>query len=250
MTKQQRRLYGRIICGLERGKYLGETVYFLTLTSSLESETSEQKSHFNALMKRIERKYGYYEYLKLRTHEGKPQCVLHILLRGHYIDIEWLRKQWEELHSATQIRIIETYGKPQDIATYLGRNYLCKHNDIRMSTSKDWIYSGFSKISKEIYKLAWNKKLEFTRAIELVRKSIYHYPKPYKYRTIDTIYKKKTGKIGGKLKECRQLLTKELEWVRSTLNHYIQRDINPTLQKNYTKNLFSQENKILLLDGS
>ena len=73
--------------------------------------------NFQKLVRMIRRKYGKFDYIRVRTQEGGG--VLHILFKGCYLDVDWLRKKWKKLHSATQLYITHCYGFLNRISGYL-----------------------------------------------------------------------------------------------------------------------------------
>ena len=68
---------------------------------------------------RVGRKYGVFEYCKVRTSEGNG--VLHVVYRGTYIEQKWLSDVWKELHGAYVVDIRKVYGEKKQLAYYLCR---------------------------------------------------------------------------------------------------------------------------------
>lgn len=132
---------------------------FLTLTSANTQKRSIKKS-FDVLRKRIRRakiydKKGYKKdgfqgfnfnrYFCLRTSEGNG--VLHIIYWGQYIPIQWLKKNWFDIHGAYQVNIQllkQKYGVKR-IVNYLITNYLQAQPVERMSYGWKWAWLGFCK---------------------------------------------------------------------------------------------------------
>lgn len=91
-------------------------------------------------MKRIRRRYGLFEYCKIRTPEGQGG-VIHCCFRGKYIPQKWLSEQWQEIHGAKIVDIRELYGD-KGIASYL-MGYLGHHSNYHMGFSRYWVFPGF-----------------------------------------------------------------------------------------------------------
>ena len=129
--RQKSRLYHRMTSGLKwhRDKHLRHMV----LTSSPQSNPEDMNTHKKALIKRIERltihkliKMGYLEgskvthyygkkgwdeplefiYFSVRTGEG-VSGVWHIAWFGDFIPHQWLSEQWDELHQAKNVSLVD-----------------------------------------------------------------------------------------------------------------------------------------------
>jgi len=140
-SKKQRRAYHRLISGIKRSFAVGDDLRFLTLTSARGSEFSDLNRHFSVLVKRIRRKFGRFEYWKIRTNEGFG--VLHVLYRGSFMLQRWLSRSWLEVHGAKIVDIRALRGGAKGIARYLISGYLAKQTFERMSWSWRWVFKGF-----------------------------------------------------------------------------------------------------------
>jgi len=138
--RKRGRLYQRLMSGIQFANYKKRKLRFMTLTSSPSSNTSLINRHYEILVKRIRRKFGEFEYCKIRTPEGQGG-VIHCCFRGSFIPQKWLSKQWEEIHGApiTDIRLM--YGE-RGIASYL-MGYLGHHSEYHMGFSRHWVFPGF-----------------------------------------------------------------------------------------------------------
>lgn len=140
-SKKQRRAFQRILSGLKRSHYMGQPIRFMTLTSADRSRWHLMNRDFQVLKQRIKRKYGVFEYHKIRTNEGNG--VFHILYRGCYIPQQWLSNQWREIHNSSivDIRLFREGGKR--LARYLSAQYVAGQSFIRMSWSWRWVCKAF-----------------------------------------------------------------------------------------------------------
>jgi hypothetical protein len=99
------------------------------------------------------------EYLAVRTSEGYG--VLHIVYRGPFIPVAWLRKQWFEIHRAFEVWIREV-SDIQRIARYIVAQYLGKQLRFeRFSTSQNWIIRGACRHWRELCKFGFENRIEF-----------------------------------------------------------------------------------------
>ena len=143
-SKRQRRVYQRLMSGLQVAKNRNQIIRFMTLTSSHIAESRFLNKHFEILKKRIERKFGFKfnQYFKIQTTEGNG--VLHIVFCGKYIPQKWLSSQWKEIHNSPIVDIRIVKGDSTGIARYLVGNYLCCQPIVRMSYGWSWVYKGFA----------------------------------------------------------------------------------------------------------
>ena len=148
---RQRRIYQRVLSGLNRARALGSRLRILTLTSSPESMQGIALSkNWQVLRKRIERRFGCtLEYYRLRTLEGHG--VLHIIYRGPYISQRWLSNAWNNVHKAKIVYIQALRGKSKPMARYLVGRYLGGHDYFsRGSWSWGWVFRGFVSVWKRV----------------------------------------------------------------------------------------------------
>lgn len=125
-------------------------VLWVTLTTSLTSDCSKMNAHWNALKKRIERKFNYpgIEYAKVYTSEG---CgVLHILLawdngakmpyRTFYIPQKFLSTAWQAVHQSSIVWIRRLGAGKQNakkMGLYIVSQY-CASQLLIIRTSWSW----------------------------------------------------------------------------------------------------------------
>lgn len=151
---KSRRAYHRILSGLKRQKVLRKTLRFITLTSSDDSVFLEMNANFQALRKRIMRKWGIrFEYWKIKTTEGNG--VLHILYSGAWIPQSWLSRNWDEIHSAKIVDIRMVRGEKK-LTKYLISQYLADQEFqyyTRQSWSWEWCFRGFVGVWKRVLKV-------------------------------------------------------------------------------------------------
>ena len=121
----------------------GERLRVLGLTSSPVSDASLLHHHFSALVMRIRRKYGCFEYIGVREFTKSGLLHSHLIYRGVFIPQRWLSRVWEELHGAFRVYVQEMRGSRRKIGAYLVK-YLGKEADSgRYWWSWGWVYRGF-----------------------------------------------------------------------------------------------------------
>jgi hypothetical protein len=164
------------LSGLTIGKRVGSDLRFLTLTSSPASPRAVQRS-FQNLVKRIRRKFGKFEYCVVRTSEGYG--VLHLLYRGGFIPVAWLRHGWFVIHRAFEVwitRFDDRKGGIGGISRYLVTQYMSNQSGyVRGSASRHWIFVGASRVLRQLLKLfgyvgglaSWKGVLLFQSLIEV-----------------------------------------------------------------------------------
>lgn len=162
-TNPQKRCFHRAISGFKVGSLKGEKVRFMTLTTSpltVEGLTPVQRLELlqrdlRAFTRRIDREFGRFDYLSVRTLEGYG--VVHILYRGSYIPKSWIVENWNELHGSFIVDVREPRGSSFDGARYVVSQYLSEQRikndnfdlkgrklpDFIYGYSKDWVFKGF-----------------------------------------------------------------------------------------------------------
>jgi len=144
-----RRWYQRLLSGVNHHTANRRRLRVITLTTSLEARAAglDINDSFQALRKRLLRRYPVtgFEYWKLRTSEGNG--VLHIIYSGPWIAQAWLSRIWQEIHLSYRVWIQELRGKGKRMTNYLIGHYLPAHDDYRlytrMSWSWGWVFRGF-----------------------------------------------------------------------------------------------------------
>ena len=116
---------------------------FLTLTTAGKAPRTvkETADDWRAFVKRVRRRYGEFEFLKVVEWTKSGLEHLHILFRGPYIPQEWISSTWEEIHGAKITYVEEVKGTRATIANYLTK-YIVKGEE-RFNWSKNWVYPGF-----------------------------------------------------------------------------------------------------------
>lgn len=145
--------------------YRGEKVRFMTLTTSpLTAEGLDKyerlellQRDFRAFKRRIEREFGNFNYIAVRTLEGYG--VIHILYRGSYIPHSWIVDNWNELHGSFIVDIREPRGSAYDGARYVVSQYLSDQRTPKFvyGWSKDWVFSGFVNDWNEIRRRCYDE---------------------------------------------------------------------------------------------
>ena len=143
----------------------------MVLTSSPLSNEEEMNSHKKALIKRIERltinklvnngyinkskiKFYYddkdpsskleFIYFSVRTGEG-VSGVWHIAWFGDFIPHQWLSEQWEELHNAKNVSLVDhgTVQSSRRLVGYFLSHYFRNQDQIKhISWSWKWLRTG------------------------------------------------------------------------------------------------------------
>jgi hypothetical protein len=155
---KQKRCYQRIMSGLTINASNGVRTRFLTLTSSWKAQRGVQDD-FRVLKMRIKRKFGNFEYIKIRTNEGNG--VLHFLYTGSFIPQIWLSRNWNEIHQSPIVDIREA-SRVKGLGKYVVSQYLSDQrcSFLRYSWSWGWVYRGFVKYWKKVccaHKPDWSK---------------------------------------------------------------------------------------------
>jgi hypothetical protein len=98
---------------------------------------------------RIKRKYGEFEYIKIRTDEGNG--VVHILYAGCFIPQPWLSRMWNEIHQSPIVDI-RSASRIKGLGRYVVSQYLSDQrcSFLRYSWSWGWVYRGFVKIWRKV----------------------------------------------------------------------------------------------------
>jgi len=172
-SPKQRRAYQRIMSGYKFAQYSHERLRFMTLTTSNEGKENDIKKDLNTLVKRIRRKYGFFEYVRIRTNEGNG--VLHILYRGTFIPRKWLQNQWTDIHSSWNVDIRDTQRYH---CSYMINQYLCGQSSfICYSMSIGWVTKGFVKTWKAFCKWYYERRIElwnaYLKKLACSKKNIY-----------------------------------------------------------------------------
>lgn len=155
--RKQRRAYQRILSGLKKAAYNGETVRFATLTTADGVEYDRISNDFSKLAKRARRRYGKFEYFKIRTSEGNG--VLHVLVVSPYIPQTWLSYNWLDIHDSPIVDIRSVENREKQVARYIASQHLAGQDlYVRSSWSWGWVFKGFVKKWKEILDLYYDSR--------------------------------------------------------------------------------------------
>lgn len=166
-TPKVRRWYHRILSGATHHQANGRILRVITLTTRPEARDRDLNADFQALKKRILRKWPCrFDYWKLRTSEGHG--VLHIVYSGIFIPVAWLKQAWAAVHGGSHIVYIQKLrGNRKRVVNYLMGHYLPSHADryeiySRMSWSWGWVFRGFA----GAWKYTWKTANTFYEALE------------------------------------------------------------------------------------
>lgn len=137
----------------------------MTLTSSREINTlADLKQDFGNLIKRMRRTQGYKSLEYIAVAERTPRVGLfhlHGILRcDQWINEDYVRKSWCEIHSADQITCKQIGGEKEDlekVARYITGHLVKRYGDARLKSrpwiSKGWLPEGWKQYQKYLYKL-------------------------------------------------------------------------------------------------
>jgi len=138
-TRPQRRLFHRAMSGIEYQQTMGRKVRFLTLTSAPQSV--DLHGHFRALVKRLRRAWGLFEYIAVKETTENGLLHLHILYVGPWILQAWISRIWSELHGARIVFIQGLHGSKKALGAYLVK-YLSKQKG-RYWGSWNWVFPSY-----------------------------------------------------------------------------------------------------------
>ena len=133
-----RRMYHRVMSGLERGGDLR----LLTLTTARQSDNALFQKHFRMVRMRLLRRGLLLDYIRCREMTKSGLRHEHILFRGSYIEQAFLSHLWSEIHGAPVVWIQSVRGKGR-LASYLAK-YATKGLEARTSYSWGWVWRGFA----------------------------------------------------------------------------------------------------------
>jgi hypothetical protein len=177
-NRRVRRFYQRFFTGVG----VGGRLRFLTLTSSDEAVIKDYDihKHFRALVMRLRRRWGRFEYMGVVEIKGDRQH-LHLVFRGEYMAQAQLSAMWASIHKSPVVDIQAVY-KAKGGAQYLAK-YLAKEGINRYWASYNWVFAGW---------VGWSKR---------VKRAVGHYPSRALLRSLAVLDKVK-----------RRLAMDFLEW--------------------------------------
>lgn len=144
-SRRVRRFYQRFFTGVG----VGGRLRFLTLTSSDSAVANgyDIHRHFRALVMRLRRSQGSFEYMGVKEFKGDRKH-LHIVFRGSYVEQAHLSHLWGLLHDSpvVDIRLVR---KVRGGVRYMAK-YLAKETANRYWQSYGWIFRGWVGWSKLI----------------------------------------------------------------------------------------------------
>lgn len=143
-NRRIRRFYQRYFTGVG----VGGRLRILSLTSSDEAVAKgyDIHRHFRALVLRLRRRWGRFEYIGVKESKGDRQH-LHLLFRGEYMEQVQLSAIWQALHASPVVDIRAMY-KARGGARYLAK-YLAKAVN-RYWASYNWVFKGWVGWSKAV----------------------------------------------------------------------------------------------------
>jgi len=142
-NRRVRRFYQRYFAGVG----VGGQLRILTLTTSDEAVASgyDIHRHFRALVLRLRRRYGAFEYIGVKEVKGGREH-LHIVFRGKYMEQALISAIWQAIHQSKVVDIRAVY-KARGGVRYLAK-YLAKDAINRYWASYNWVFQGWVGWSK------------------------------------------------------------------------------------------------------
>ncbi len=134
--KRQRRIFQRVMTHLIYWESHHYQVAWLNLTTAPGGDARKLGRHFDSLLRRVERKFGYHamEYYVVRTSEGNG--VLHCLIawrpgpeekhREFWLPHSWLKSAWLAIHGA-EVLVIRRYRAGRDSSMKLSRYLVAQY---------------------------------------------------------------------------------------------------------------------------
>ncbi|MBA7576363.1 hypothetical protein ES708_18202 [subsurface metagenome] len=182
-NRRVRRFYQRYFTGVG----VGGRLRIVTLTSSDEAIGQGLDIHrsFRALVKRLRRRWGVFQYIGVREIKGDRQH-LHLVFRGKYMAQAQLSVMWAKLHLSPVVDIEAVYSQ-RGGARYLAK-YLAKEALGRYWASYDWVFAGW---------VGWSRR---------VKRAVGHWPSRALLRS-----------LAGLDKVKRRLAMDFLEWQHRSL---------------------------------
>ncbi len=167
-NRRVRRFYQRYFTGVG----VGGRLRFLTLTSSDEAviEGYDIHKHFRALVMRLRRRWGCFEYMGVVEIKG-DRHHLHLVFRGEYMAQAQVSAMWTSLHRSPVVDIKMVY-KVKGGARYLAK-YLVKEALNRYWASYNWVFAGW---------VGWSRRVKCT---------VGHYPSKGLLRSLAVLDKVK-----------------------------------------------------------
>ena len=149
LTLRSRRIFSRAILGIKKpARY-----YFLTLTSSPGSP--DIKKSWPVFRRWLLRQRPQLSYFYVMTTEGHG--VIHLIFRlgkkEKPIDVKILRRYWQRLHQANQVKILRVNNK-RDLVRYiadqrhkksLAAEFAWQDGIVSWNYSKGWLPKGFAR---------------------------------------------------------------------------------------------------------
>jgi len=131
--------------GIEVAYSLGERVRIMELTSLHDMELKRFHRLVRALVMRIRRRYGRFEYIGVREFGEKSGMLhAHVLFRGVFIPQSWLSNVWLELSGAFRVYLRElNRWRKERIGAYFVKYFSKKERFGRYWMSWGWVYYGF-----------------------------------------------------------------------------------------------------------
>ena len=147
-SRRVRRFYQRYFTGVG----VGGPLRVLTLTTSDEALAQGKDIHrsFRALVMRLRRRYGQFEYIAVREVKG-DRVHLHVVFRGEYMQQASISNMWQGIHASSVVDIRAVY-KARGGVRYLAK-YLAKEACNRYWASYNWVFKGWVGWSMRFNKL-------------------------------------------------------------------------------------------------
>jgi hypothetical protein len=146
---KEKRCFHRISSGCKVAFYQKKRLRCITLTSSDVANTENDISRdVKVLIQRIRRKYPDFEYIRINVLKDNRWHV-HMLYKGSFMPVRWLKYQWSVLHQSPIVYITEMDGS-YGLVNYFARQYLASQEGelTYMSYSQGWLFRGAVRVWK------------------------------------------------------------------------------------------------------
>lgn len=125
---------------------------------------------FEALIKRIRRKYGVFEYIWVKEFTNSGFCHGHVVFVGSYIPHSWLSSVWEEITGFPIVYIQAFRGGRRRLGAYLVK-YLGKNGSFcRYGFSFGWVFRGFVKVWRDLLRRSFRRGYSMARILSIWRR--------------------------------------------------------------------------------
>jgi hypothetical protein len=171
LARRRGRLYHRVLSGLEVARVRGLRPRIMCLTSKYLGWEGFKRLErdFLALVKRIRRKYGLFEYIAVKELTDRGFCHIHAIFVGPYIPQSELSEVWEAISGFKIVFIQSVYGSERRLGGYLGK-YLIKGSFCRYGFSFGWVFRGFVGVWRALLRRGFRRGYSMAKILSIWRR--------------------------------------------------------------------------------